>query len=234
MTQIENIALMEARLNAAAEAVRELEAAAEKYMAVQADMAALTDYYGSKTWFKDFDDSNAGKLPKDLRCGVLSEDAVYDLITDDHRTLDMLQELLRKSEMEYEVSCGAVVFTRIEGEIKYVIIRSNEGWYGFPKGHVEEGESEKETALREILEETGLAVTLLPGFKTVDEHGLPNKPDIIKRVVYFAAEYSGQEIRRQGEELCEASLMSYDEAVSVFQFPSSRRILKEVNDFLTK
>ncbi|MBR2328953.1 MAG: NUDIX domain-containing protein, partial [Clostridia bacterium] len=100
--------------------------------------------------------------------------------------------------------------------------------------HTEELESEEETALREILEETGLKVTLLPGFKTVDEHGIPNKPEIIKRCIYFAAEYSGQEIQRQDEELSEALLMSYDEAMGVFQFESSRRILKEVNDFLTK
>lgn len=234
MTQTENISLMENRLNAAVEAVSALKSAAEKYMAIQADMAALTDYYGGRQWFRDFDDHNAGKLPKDLRCGVLSEDAVYDLITDDHLTLDLLQELLRKSEMEYEVSCGGVVFTRIDGEIKYVIIRSNEGWYGFPKGHIEENESDEEAAVREIFEETGLNVTLLSGFKTIDEHGLPNKPDVIKRIIYFAAEYSGQEIIRQDEELCEARLMGYDEAMSVFQFPSSRRILKEANDFLTK
>ena len=98
----------------------------------------------------------------------------------------------------------------------------------------EEGESDEEAALREILEETGLKVTLLPDFKTFDEHGLPNKPDVVKRCINFAAEYDSQEIVRQDEELCEAALMSYDEAMSVFQFESSRRILKEVNDFLTK
>ncbi|MBR6653852.1 MAG: DUF4298 domain-containing protein [Oscillospiraceae bacterium] len=234
MTQIENITQMENRLNALRSVIDELTAAAEKYAALQPDFDLLSEYYGSKLWFKDFDDSNAGKLPEGLPCGVLSEDAVYDLIGDNNAMIDTLQEILRKSEMSYEISCGAVVFTRIEGEIKYVIIRSNEGWYGFPKGHTEELESEEETALREILEETGLKVTLLPGFKTVDEHGIPNKPEIIKRCIYFAAEYSGQEIQRQDEELSEALLMSYDEAMGVFQFESSRRILKEVNDFLTK
>ncbi|MDD6187999.1 MAG: NUDIX domain-containing protein [Clostridiales bacterium] len=136
--------------------------------------------------------------------------------------------------MTYEVSCGAVVFTRAAGQIKYVIIKSTEGWYGFPKGHVEPGETEAETALREIYEETGLKVTILPGFRTTDEHGLPKKPGVIKRVIYFAAEYSGQEIRRQEEELSEAKLMSFDEAMSVFQFESSRRILREAHDFLSK
>ena len=234
MTQIENITLMENRLNALRAAADELTAAAEKYKALQADFDLLSEYYGSKEWFRDFDDSNAGKLPRDLLCGVLSEDAVYDLIADNNSLMELLAEIYRRSYMSFEISCGAVVFTRVNGEIKYVIIRSNEGWYGFPKGHIEAGESEEEAALREILEETGLNVQLLPDFKTVDEHGLPKKPDVVKRVVYFIAEYSGQQIIRQDEELCEAALMSYDEAMSVFQFESSRRILKEVNDFLKK
>ena len=52
--------------------------------------------------------------------------------------------------MKYEVSGGAVVFTRQKDEILYVIIQSIEGYYGFPKGHIEKNETEEEAALREI------------------------------------------------------------------------------------
>ena len=45
--------------------------------------------------------------------------------------------------MKTEKSCGAVVFIHENGMIQYVIIRSTEGYYGFPKGHMEHGESEK-------------------------------------------------------------------------------------------
>ena len=48
--------------------------------------------------------------------------------------------------MNIERSCGAVVFTRVNGEIRYVIIESIEGIFGFPKGHMEAGETEEETA----------------------------------------------------------------------------------------
>ena len=218
MTQTENITRMENRFDGARAAVDELSAALEKYAAVQADIAALDGYYGSAQWLRDYDDHGVGKLPKGLKCGVLSQDAVYDLLTDKRAILEKMREIERRDSMTYEVSCGAVVFTRMAGQIKYVIIRSTEGWYGFPKGHVEPNETEEETALREIEEETGLKVTILPGFKTIDEHGLPDKPDVIKRVIYFAAEYSGQEIRRQEEELSEAALMSFDEAMDLFQF----------------
>ena len=40
----------------------------------------------------DYDDSNSGKLPKGLKCGVLSEDAVYDLLTDERRIAIQMME----------------------------------------------------------------------------------------------------------------------------------------------
>lgn len=64
--------------------------------------------------------------------------------------------------MNYEISCGGVVFTRKNGKLLYVIIRSLEGYYGFPKGHMEGDETEEQTALREIFEETGLKLKLYP------------------------------------------------------------------------
>lgn len=69
--------------------------------------------------------------------------------------------------MTTEKSCGAIIYTKEHGDIQYIIIRSKEGIYGFPKGHTEGNESETETALREVAEETGLTVRLIPGFITV-------------------------------------------------------------------
>lgn len=135
--------------------------------------------------------------------------------------------------MKYEISCGGVVYTRVNNEILFVIIRSIEGYYGFPKGHVEKDEREEETAIREIYEETGLKVNIVPGFKTISEYPLPKKKNTMKRVVYFLAEYKDQDIAFQEEELLLASLMTYEEAMKVFQFESSKRILKEAYGFLT-
>ena len=134
--------------------------------------------------------------------------------------------------MTCEVSSGAVVFTREGGGLRYVVVRSLEGYYGFPKGHIEGKETEEEAAIREIREETGLSVRLVPSFRTIDEHSIPEKPGVMKRIIYFLGEYEGQEIRFQKEELLEAPLLSYKEAMERFQFESSRRILKEANDFL--
>ena len=134
--------------------------------------------------------------------------------------------------MQHEKSCGAVVFTRTDKGVKYLLIANLKGIYGFPKGHVEAGETEEQTALREIREETSLRVTLVPGFRAVDEHLIPEKQDTMKQIVYFLAEYEGQEVAYQKEELSGAYLVSYEEAMGMFQFESSRRILTEANHFL--
>lgn len=133
-----------------------------------------------------------------------------------------------------EKSCGAVVFTRVDGDIKYVIIQSLAGYYGFPKGHMEAGESEKQTALREVYEETGLTVHILDDFRYVDAYMILAKPGVMKQVVYFVAEYENQKLRHQPEELLGITLMSFEEALDAFQWESSKKILTEVADFLRK
>ena len=73
--------------------------------------------------------------------------------------------------MADEISCGAIVFTNENNVRKYVIIRGvgmYQGFCGFPKGHMEAGETERETALREVKEETGLDVVLYDDFRMTD------------------------------------------------------------------
>lgn len=71
--QIARITHMEQILNKAEEAIRVL-------LELHPQIEELSAYYGSKDWFADYDADRAGLLPKDLKRGVLSEDAVYDLL----------------------------------------------------------------------------------------------------------------------------------------------------------
>lgn len=135
--------------------------------------------------------------------------------------------------MKVEKSCGAIVYTKEKDNIKYVIIRSKEGIYGFPKGHMEGEESEVETAVREVLEETGLNVQLINGFRTEDSHTfINNKETRLKHIVYFLGEYSHQIPTAQEAELNGLQLMDYQTALSVFQYESSKRLLTEAHNFL--
>ncbi len=136
--------------------------------------------------------------------------------------------------MTYEIACGAVVYTRTDGGIRYVLVQQKKGFYGFPKGHVEGRETETETALREIWEEVGLRPALIDGFRAEDEYPLPEKGDVMKKVVFFLAEYEDQEIRPQEEELLGARLASYDEAMALVGYESTRQVLKKAHEFLLR
>jgi len=82
MDQIERIKQMELRMELAVKAVMELSAALDNYEAVQEDIAELEKYYGSKQWKQDHADDEAGRLPADLKRGILSEDALWNLLSD--------------------------------------------------------------------------------------------------------------------------------------------------------
>lgn len=134
--------------------------------------------------------------------------------------------------MKYEASCGAVVFTRINNQIRYVLIRSKSGAWGFPKGHMEHEETETETAAREIREETGLTPRLMPEFRKTDTYLLPKKRNVEKTVVYFLAEYENQTISYCRRELSDAKLMTFDEAISALRIESLREILKKADRYI--
>lgn len=103
MTQIERIVKMEAILDRAVEANKRLAEALEEYLDVQNDITELAEYYFSEQWLQDFDDDNDNKLPKDLKRGVLSEDAVYHMLADNKDTaVDVLlktAELMKKKDI---------------------------------------------------------------------------------------------------------------------------------------
>ena len=80
--QIARIRQMEQRLNRAVAVVKRLTAALDKYEAVLVDITALDEYYGSELWRQDLADDEAGRLPEGLKRGVLSEDGIWNLLTD--------------------------------------------------------------------------------------------------------------------------------------------------------
>ena len=92
MQQIERIKQMEQHLDRASAAVMELSAALDKYVEAQECISALNEYYGSDEWRRDFADDEAGRLPHDLKRGVLSEDGIWNLLSDNRELIARLQE----------------------------------------------------------------------------------------------------------------------------------------------
>lgn len=97
MKRVERIEKMEERLDEFTGAANALSEALEKYEAALPAWKKLLDYYGGGQWMSDYEADEAGKLPKDLKRGVLSEDAVYDLITDNRELVARMAKLVAES-----------------------------------------------------------------------------------------------------------------------------------------
>ena len=95
MEQAERIRQMEQRLDRASAAVMELSAALDKYEAAQEALQVLDEYYGSDEWKQDYADDEVGRLPKDLKRGVLSEDGIWNLLSDNRSLMERMQELVQ-------------------------------------------------------------------------------------------------------------------------------------------
>ena len=99
--QIRRIERMEEILQGAKPVLAKLEEALDAFAALREPLAALDAYYGSREWLQDLDDDALGKLPPELKRGVLSQDEVYDLLTDARR-LERRMAALAAGEPEPE------------------------------------------------------------------------------------------------------------------------------------
>lgn len=131
-----------------------------------------------------------------------------------------------------ETSCGTVLFTVKNGEILYLLIRAkNDGYCGFPKGHMEKGETEEETAYRETWEETSIKPTVDTGFRAETSYRLKNGN--LKVVIYFLGEFSDQTPQHnEGFESLNYLLLPYESAHRALTFENARSILTRADAYI--
>lgn len=133
--------------------------------------------------------------------------------------------------MNIEKSCGAVLFTEMDGIRHYVLVsKRNEINCGMPKGHMENDESEEETALREISEEVCIKAEIMQGFRKQIEYILPN--NVMKQVVYFIASYKKQTAKNNPSENLDVLLLPFNEALNAITFENTKNILEEAESWL--
>lgn len=85
-------------LNQVNNAAHQLEAALDQYEQAQEAVKALEDYYGSDEWKKDFADDEAGRLPKDLKRGVLSEDGAWNALALCRELNERMKEIIETTQ----------------------------------------------------------------------------------------------------------------------------------------
>ena len=125
-----------------------------------------------------------------------------------------------------EVSAGGIVFRRSANGVRFLLIRDSYQNWGFPKGHVEPGESPDAAAVREVEEETGLGALQLKAPVDVIDWHFRFRGRLVHKTCHFflieAADGDARPLRKEGITACQwvdiaeaASLVSYENARAV-------------------
>ena len=127
--------------------------------------------------------------------------------------------------MTWEKSCGALVVRR-EGENYYILmIRHKAGGHrSFPKGHMEAGESEYATALREVMEETSSRIAIISDFRATVSYS--PSPGVMKEVVYFLAFTTDESIKAREGEIAEVEWVPLDEAEQCLTHENDKTVFR--------
>jgi bis(5'-nucleosidyl)-tetraphosphatase len=131
-----------------------------------------------------------------------------------------------------EKSCGAVVFFK-GNEVNYLLLHYEAGHWDFVKGNVELNESEKDTVIRELQEETGIAdAKFIEGFREKVEYFYRRQGATIrKEVVFFLIETRTEKIELSYEHVGYAWL-NHQRALERLTFKNAKDVLQKAHEFL--
>jgi 8-oxo-dGTP pyrophosphatase MutT (NUDIX family) len=134
--------------------------------------------------------------------------------------------------MIFEKSCGVVIYRKSHNDLEFLTISHRyDGHWGFPKGHVENNESEEETAMREVCEETGLKVTLINGFRAKIQYS--PKEGVTKEVIYFLAKVYDDDVCIQLEEIKAYRWNRFVATKEILTYKSGVNVLEKAYAFIS-
>ena len=133
-----------------------------------------------------------------------------------------------------QLAYGVVPFFTKENEKLFLLIQHKAGHWSFPKGKPDQGESPLETAVRELAEETGIRRCSFKENASFEEtyNILKKGKPVVKKVRFYLAEVSGQEVTLAQDELKDFAWLPYEKAREKITYEESRRILDEVQAHL--
>lgn len=125
--------------------------------------------------------------------------------------------------MKQEKSCGAIV---LNSNNEILLVHHNSGHWDFPKGHIEAEETEEQTAIREVKEETNIDIKVNKNYRYVTNYS--PKEGVMKEVVYFLAKNIDNTTKPQLSEVNEVKWFKFEEAIEKITFDNSKIILKQL------
>ena len=110
-------------------------------------------------------------------------------------------------------------------EGKVLIVKREKGFWEFPKGHVERGESEMQTAKREVKEETNISYKQIQDFRETIYY--QPKLGVDKEVVYFLGKAINEDAKPQRGEVEKAVFVTPQQAMDLFTHDNHKKIMKK-------
>lgn len=133
-----------------------------------------------------------------------------------------------------EKSFGIVPVFKSGEKHFFLLIKHSNGHWSFPKGHADEGETEIETAKRELEEETGIRDYELVGNASFSEqYAFQKEGELVNKTVkYFLAIVQNQDIRIQPEEISDFKWVEFEEAMKLITHKEAREVLERAEEYL--
>lgn len=133
----------------------------------------------------------------------------------------------------YEKSCGAIIFKVKDNQRQFLLVKNKKGKnLSFPKGHIEVGETEEQTAIREIKEETNLDVKIINGFRKKSFYRPFGKTR--KKVVIFLARALCDQVKIQNSEIESYKWLKEDDVFTFLRYPNDIYIFESAVKFLRR
>ncbi|MEK7506936.1 MAG: NUDIX domain-containing protein [Patescibacteria group bacterium] len=134
-------------------------------------------------------------------------------------------------------SYGATPVFRENGRYLILLVKHQAGHWAFPKGHLKSGESRSATAKRELQEETGLEDFDFDEKTNFIEHYSFEREGKLyeKEIIYypvFARDKTITPPDKFKEEISECRWVTFDEALKLAQFDSTREVIRKVEEYL--
>ncbi len=134
-----------------------------------------------------------------------------------------------------ERSAGAVLFSETSSGTVFLLLNYPSGHWDFVKGNIEDGESLRQTVVREIKEETGISdVEFVEGFEDKIEYHYQRDGELVhKQVAFFLAKTKTTDVKISHEHLGFVWL-GFDDALKKLTYKNARSILKKVKKLYNK
>ena len=166
-------------------------------------------------------------------------DEIYKEDSSKEEFLELINKFYTKDEIEKygvvaidfekrEKSCGIMVFK----DDKVLLVHQTKGHWSFPKGHVENNETEYETAIRETKEETNIDVKIISDFRQVVTYS-PNV-NVLKDVVFFVGIPLSNDLKPQLEEASEVKYIKIEEALELINEDMKDLLINGYNEYKSK